>query len=879
MSKAIFRILCVFLALDVAWGDRDAENLAKGHPRPFYEDVEDIEAMAEALRRSQPSMQRGAWEWDRLLSRYVDGGRKEKNALIILQAYFRSILDREGKGARYKTFFWGHGAWGSGGRLRIYQELVRQNILTADEQAQFRAIVSDALENSFDYRNIERSANNRPYGVNGGPAIALRIFPDLPQATRHRRWLDALWRELAEYGDTTETNYFPYGPIYLDGLLDMAEGMGKFETERKFLHAHARRYLDYVHGGGVRGNPNSGSLVVADRTKAYADPWDSAYYNGDNNDAQVWYRLAKEFRSPEFLWASEQACLGGRPPKGHEVPAEYAAAYERRYEWFVQRGMAPRVPAGGAKIGYYSPLKHKVPERLYLCPGRESSKPFASFYLYDRNNNYMHYNDDVMGQLYEYCVDGAKFLHTSGKYNSNAMKVHASYDALWVQHPAVDFVTGRPGDLPFGTWRTASMPLPGLLNSRSAPDSRRWKYDEEIDLFRRTDDLGMGYAHGNMDGYWYLNDDFHLKSLEFELVDPVIELAIPRLSGPKGDRPLIASWKQTPENFTLSAETKEHGKRVVWKGGDPWSESVSLADGPKGQVGQVGQVLRIIGKEKNARYSVRLEGINITFDASRDYTRLLTDHNGRIGSGGGGFGTRGGHQAAFALNGRMEYLTYASRGGILERDSLRAENRNEDSFGQFRYRNYFGPNSSWTRQTVLTREGYLVVRDSYEPGENVDGYLTGPCWLLRPEADWEKDDRPDRGPVGHHPGRNWFDAPAWDHAWWQTKKKRILLWIHPGEGKTFGVTAHDTTPDISRPLGFEYYPTQNSHAKAVLEAGKTEVFLSVLVPLEEGQPGGEVAGRIKTSVDSAGESTATIGPVTITIEPDGNWKAIREASN
>jgi hypothetical protein len=742
-------------------------------------------------------------------------------------------------------------------------------MLTPAEQAQFRMIVSDGLEKSFDYENIERGVNNRPYGMNGGSAIALRIFPDLPQGARHRRWLDALWRELTEYGDTTETNYFPYGPLYLDGLLDMAEGMGKFETERDVLYTHLRRYLDYVHGGGVRGNPNSGSLVMTDRAKAYADPWNSAYYNGGHNDAQVWYRLAKLFKSPEFLWASEQASLGGRPPTGHDVPSEYASAYERRYAWFVQRGIAPGVPAGGAKIGYYSPLKHKVPERLYLCSGRASGKPFASFYLYDRNNNYMHYNDDVMGQLYEYAVDGAKFLHTSGKYNSNAMKVHASYDALWVQHPAVDFVAGRPGDLPFGTWRTASMPLPGLLNSRRAPDSRRWKYDEEIGLFRRTDDPEMGYAHGNMDGYWYLNDEFHLKSLEFGLIDPLVNLGIPRLSGPKGDRPLFASWKQTPKTFTLTAHTKDNGKQIVWKGGDPSNEFVSLADGPNGQV------LRIIGEEKNARYSVRLEGLDITFDPSRDYTRLLIDHNGRIASGGEGFGTRGGHQAGFALNGRMEYLTYDARGGILERESLRAESLNEDSFGQFRYRNYFGPHSRWIRQTVLTREGYLVVRDAYEPGENVDGYLAGPCWLLRPEADWNIDDQPDRGPVGHDPGRNWFDAPAWDHAWWQKKRKRILLWIHPGEGKTFGVTAHDTSPDISRPLGFEYYPTQNSHAMAVLEAGETEVFLSVLVPFDEGLPVRKVAGRVKTCVDKAGACTATIGPVTVTIAPDGAWKTMR----
>ena len=852
----------------------EATDLATGHPRPSYDNVKNINAMAEAVRKSQFAAHRGAWEWDRLLSRYIDGGREEKNAIIILQAYFRSILDREGKDGSYKTFFSGHGGWGSGGRLRIYEELMRQEMLTAEEQAKFRKIVSEALSKSFDYENVERGANNRPYGMNGGPAIALQIFPDLPQATRHRRWLDALWREVKEYGDTTETNYFPYGPIYLDGFLDIAEGLNKFESERDFVYGHVRRYLDYVHGGGVRGNPNSGSFVVTDRDKAYSNPWDAAYYNGDHNDAHVWYRLAKEFESPEFLWASEQASLGGRPPTDRDVPAEYMAAYKQRYAWFIKQGMEPQAPNGGSKVGYYSTGKHDVPERLYLCPSRESGKPFASFYLYDRNNNYMHYNDDVMGQLYEYAAHGAKFLHTSGKYNSNVMTCPAAYDALWVQHPAVDFVTGRAGDIPYGTWKTASMPLPGLLNSRHGPDSRRWNYDSMVGLFRRSDDAKIGYAHGNMDGYWYLNNDFRLESLEFQLVDSVVEFGIPRLSGPNGDFPLISSWKQAPTSFTvMMAESQESEKEVVWKGGDPVNEFVSFIDGPQGPA------IRIRGK-KDVRYSVRLEKIGMTFNAANEYTRLIIDHNGRISSGSNNIGTRGGHQAGFKLNDRMEYLTYDARGGILERESLRSENRNEDSFGQFRYRNYFGPHSRWTRQTVLTREGYLVVRDSYEAGKYVDGYLAGPCWLLRPDANWQEDNRSDRGPVQHDPKRNWFDAPAWDHAWWQTKPKRILLWIHPGEGRTYGVTAHATSADISRPLGFEYYPTQNSHAKAVLKASTTEVFLSVLVPFDEGQPAREVARTIKTNVDKEGNSTVSIGSSMdssiITITSAGTWEVRRE---
>ncbi len=861
-------LLSARIALPLCAADPLTSDLARDHPRPSYHQVEEIQAMAEAVRTRPFSIHRGAWEWDRLLTRYLDGGRTETNALPILEAYFQSILDRGGAEGRYPTFFSGHGAWGSGGRLRIYQELVRQNRLTPAQQQQFKNIIGEALEHSFDYPRIERSANNRPFGMNGGPAIALTLFPDLPQAPPHRRWLEALWRELKEYGDTTEANYFPYGPIYLDGLLDMAEGLGKFETEGDFLSSHANRYLDYIHGGGVRGNPNSASWVTRDRSRVYSDPWNSAYYNGTHPDAHVWYRLAKRFRSPEFLWASEQASLGGRPPHHRDLPEEYLEAYRQRYAWFDSKGINPRPPKGGTKIGYLSPLKHRVPERLFLTPNRESGQPFASFYLYDRNNNYMHYNDDVMGQLYEYAFDGSKFLHTSGKYNSNVMKTPASYDALWVQHPATDFATGRAGEIPLGTWKTASMPLQGLLNHRRGPDSPRWKFDASIGLFRRRDDPHRGYAHGNMDGYWYLNDDFRLESMKWDMIDPVLEMGIPRLSGPKGDLPLFDAWTEAPEQFTITTQPEGERPQLVWKGGDPPNSVVAFIDGPQGQA------LRITGKIGQP-YSIRLEAIGLTFNVSEDYTRLLLDHNGRITSGGEGFGTRGGHQAGFLVNKRMAYLTYDTRGGILERPSLRAEQRGNDSFGQFRYRSYAGPRSFWTRQTLLTQEGYLIVRDSFSADETLRGYLAGPCWLLRPEENWKEDGRPDRGPLEHDPKRNWFEAPAWDHAWWQTRPKRILVWIHPAPETTFGITAHATSADISRQMGFEDYPTQNSHAKSRVRTGETMDFLSVLVPFDPSRTATDVIKGITTTVNPAGDCQATIGSVTVSINRSGDWATRR----
>ena len=103
-----------------------------------------------------------------------------------------------------------------------------------------------------------------------------------------------------------------------------------------------------------------------------------------------------------------------------------------------------------------------------------------------------------------------------------------------------------PGGLRGRTAQKSSMNGSRSSSPSCIRNSRRWKYDEQIDLFRRRDDPEIGYAHGNMDGYWYLNDEFHLESLQFVLVDPAVDLKIPRLSGPKGVRPLIDSARSEP---------------------------------------------------------------------------------------------------------------------------------------------------------------------------------------------------------------------------------------------------------------------------------------------------------------------------------------------
>ena len=120
----------------------------------------------------------------------------------ILKAYILSIIDRykeaksNGEGLKF-TLFYNHKSWGSGGRLRIYEELVNQNMLTESEEFEFKELVLHSLEADFpDYSLLERGVNNRPYGINGGPSIAVKMFPQHPSSIRHSKWLDALWREL-----------------------------------------------------------------------------------------------------------------------------------------------------------------------------------------------------------------------------------------------------------------------------------------------------------------------------------------------------------------------------------------------------------------------------------------------------------------------------------------------------------------------------------------------------------------------------------------------------------------------------------------------------------------------------------------------------------
>ena len=431
------------------------ENILSGHPRESYSDVKNIDKMEAALRDSLASIERhsfsrGWWVWDRLRCRYVDGGRKDSSALRVLRAVFRGLLldrhkklEEKGEGDLLYIFYTSltgdrkestlnvngrkvfrdvhgggyHGGWGGAARMRIYEELSSQKMLSAEEEVRFEKIVKQSLEPRFiDFKKKAQSANNHSFGNAGGIALALDLFPDAPQADEARAWIDRIWKNLSEFGDWTEWNYYPYGPIFLHGLIDIAEITGRIDTEKELINAVGNRCLGFIHGGGVRGNPNCGSVVRDDLELVYKDPWNYGYYDVETSarDGHFWYRLAKHYKNPYYLWASEQVSLGGRPLNG-KVSKEYDSAYERRFAWFIERDIKPKIPEGGAKIGLLSSLKNKIPERLYLNRDRKAGSAFAAFFLYPEKDEHL---DNVSGHLYEYSVSGSKYLHTSGKYNN-----------------------------------------------------------------------------------------------------------------------------------------------------------------------------------------------------------------------------------------------------------------------------------------------------------------------------------------------------------------------------------------------------------------------------------------------------------------------------
>jgi hypothetical protein len=119
-------------------------------------------------------------------------------------------------------------------------------------------------------------------------------------------------------------------------------------------------------------------------------------------------------------------------------------------------------------------------------------------------------------------------------------------------------------------------------------------------------------------------------------------------------------------------------------------------------------------------------------------------------------------------------------------------------------------------------------------------------------------------------GPNWFEAPARDHAWWQTRRKRLVLHLHQQENLTIGQVEHRVSQDIGGGN------VRNTFARATLQPGKPQFWLSVLRPFNEGTDARKIAAGIRTLLGPDGTATATIGTVTVHLDSIGRWSVSRE---
>ena len=233
---------------------------------------------------------------------------------------------------------------------------------------------------------------------------------------------------------------------------------------------------------------------------------------------------------------------------------------------------------------------------------------------------------------------------------------------------------GKMGGEQEDVWKLASLSLPFCLNCREAPDSKNWFYDKSIKLFRRTDDPEFGYAHGNVDGYWYLNNEYHLRSVYLGEFDRPTRLQNLRLAGPKGSITLAAldeilSDSSSPSIAGGTGRVDRRGSRCrdAHRQGraQRWPEPAverAARDESLGGARRAGLEIR---RQRRVHPSLLRLPRQRRGDVFERYTRLRYH--------------RPPPAAAFWCANRCAPKTPAT------------------TFGQFTYRNYFGAHSVWTR--------------------------------------------------------------------------------------------------------------------------------------------------------------------------------------
>jgi len=329
------------------------------------------------------------------------------------------------------------------------------------------------------------------------------------------------------------------------------------------------------------------------------------------------------------------------------------------------------------------------------------------------------------------------------------------------------------------------------------------------------------------------------------------------ISGPKGKK-MIQTFDRIPENMEVvyyaPGSDKDASKIYKLKGKD-LDEIISIVPGKTGQ----GNAMRVVCNM--GRTEITFKDLNMDVNLTKEYNRIDMDYS--YLSDVSEFLRP---PFKFKVNGMTSRSMYVDRqqGGVLTK--AETESKGNDQYGICSYDGVYTYDSQWTRKSLLTAEGYLIVVDEYIPGAAAEGMIGGPVWqLMNP---------PEAGP-------SWFDAVAGMH-----KDKKLLVYFHPDRKNKYAVQCQ------FKILGLpDFYAT---YAQTRFVANMPARFISVLIPHDASIPPEKVLNKtvrnnvvadrtpgVNTQLSPEGDafislySVKTKQNINIELKSDGGWSVKR----
>lgn len=180
-----------------------------------------------------------------------------------------------------------------------------------------------------------------------------------------------------------------------------------------------------------------------------------------------------------------------------------------------------------------------------------------------------------------------------------------------------------------------------------------------------------------------------------------------------------------------------------------------------------------------------------------------------------------------------------------------------DAWGRVSFANYMGPGNSLVRWLVLTREGALVIVDSFTAGRGAAGWAGGQLWQL-----YSMNERSD----------DWFASES-DGAYAQpdgsTSERRLLVKFMRAPGLAIGAErVRPTTMHAPRADGSKHQVFFTAHSRGALVPWRRMVAAMAVLPLAANDDAVRHAARVTFEDRARGGVTVTIA------SPDGKGQVI-----